>query len=150
MCWCTDVNIILPCVSFYRCCLYMHFFCMVSAVFYFCTHCVTLSVLRSTCQDWGRSACRTSMSGSRSKRDSEERRYGPPLFRFSQHRRMRLLGSSLTVCVLALIGLCVSVRQRRLRQPGVQRGGRAEEKEDRGFKGESALENYATFRWRQE
>lgn len=44
MCWCTDVNIILPCVSFYRCCLYMHFFCMVSAVFYFCMHCVTLSL----------------------------------------------------------------------------------------------------------
>lgn len=61
-------------------------------------------VLRSTCQGWGRSACRTSMSASRSKRDSEGRRYGPPLsgsestFSVSPH-------FSLTFCLAALVGV---------------------------------------------
>lgn len=39
---------------------------------------VSVFVLRSTCHGWGRSACRTSMSVSRSKPGSEERRYSPP------------------------------------------------------------------------
>lgn len=63
--------------SLWRCCL--------SGLYFYPHLCagmsnkVFVSVLRSTCQGWDRSACRTSMSGSRLKPDSEERGYSPPL-----------------------------------------------------------------------
>lgn len=82
-----------------------------------------------------------------------QRREGMALRSQIQRTPFMCLLTSLWHFISWLLLLCVSVWQRWLWQPGVQWGGRAQEKEDRGFESESVRKiksyflQYATFTW---